>query len=376
MLKDFRIKCFQSHSDTALEFDSGVNVIFGLSQSGKTAILRALSLLITNRPLGARFFSDSVGKKGATELDLTLIEGDRINLKKEISLSKEGKKEVRSSAYSLNDDVDSYKAFGDKIPDQIETKLNLSDLNVQKQFDEPFLICSSPGEVARVFNRVTRLEKVDQWSSELTRQVNTGRSEVKILESQQTETEEELKKYEDVLEIEREVQRAERLETKRNSIEIQIIEIEKLMDEILLKQKDMLLLQDWLSVERLYQGAEKLLEARKSREEEFKALSILANNLSEIKEDKEYYQAIVTAKDLVEEGLQLIKDTREKKEECRQVGQVLSKLEQIYSEISVIKQEKEGFVSEYALILKELGKCPTCFSIIDKQKMEEIIRKI
>ena len=376
MLKGFKIKCFQSHLDTVLEFDPGVNVIFGLSQSGKTAILRALSLLVTNRPLGGRFFPDSAGKRGATELDLILMEGDKIGLRKEISLSKEGKKEVRSSAYSLNDDVEPYRAFGDRVPDQIENKLNLSDLNVQKQFDEPFLICSSPGEVARVFNRVTRLEKVDQWSSELTRQVNTCRSEVKILESQQAETEEGLKKYENVLEIEREVQRAEKLEAKRDSIEAQIISIEKLIEEILSRQENLLQLQDWLSVEGLYREAEGLLKAKKSREEEAEALSILVNNLSELKEDKEYYQSTVTAMGMVEEGLQLIEDTRGRKEEHKQVERLLAKLEQVHSEIGAIKQEKEEFASEYALILKELGRCPTCFSIIDDQKMEEIIRRI
>ena len=58
MIQKLNIQNFQSHKDTKLEFHPGVNVIIGQSDSGKTAIIRALRWLIWNRPGGDDFRSD------------------------------------------------------------------------------------------------------------------------------------------------------------------------------------------------------------------------------------------------------------------------------------------------------------------------------
>ena len=46
---------FQSHKNTSLEFDRGLNVILGNSDSGKTAILRAIKWALYNEPQGDYF---------------------------------------------------------------------------------------------------------------------------------------------------------------------------------------------------------------------------------------------------------------------------------------------------------------------------------
>src|SRR5665647_764854 len=58
MIKSLEIHNVQSHKDTFLEFDPGVNVIIGSSDSGKTAILRAIKKVVFNRPLGDSFISN------------------------------------------------------------------------------------------------------------------------------------------------------------------------------------------------------------------------------------------------------------------------------------------------------------------------------
>ena len=52
MIKNLLLKNFQSHIDSKIEFDSGFNVICGSSDSGKSALLRALMWVIANRPSG------------------------------------------------------------------------------------------------------------------------------------------------------------------------------------------------------------------------------------------------------------------------------------------------------------------------------------
>ena len=57
MLSCLSIENFQSHEHSFLEFSKGINVITGSSDSGKTAILRALYWIIWNRPQGDSFKS-------------------------------------------------------------------------------------------------------------------------------------------------------------------------------------------------------------------------------------------------------------------------------------------------------------------------------
>ena len=376
MLKKFKVNNFQSHKETSLEFVPGVNVIWGVSQHGKTAILRALSLLITNRPLGGRFFSDFAGKKGVTELSLTLEEGISVGLKKNIVVNKEGKKEVKSSAYSLDGQEGDYGAFGDKIPDKIEALLNFSDLNVQKQFDEPFLICSTAGEVAKVFNKATRLEKVDPLGSELTSRVNTNRNEIKILDSQQKQTGNLLKKYENVLVLEREVQRSERLAQKIKEALIEIEEITKKREKLLSKQKELSYIRKKLEIEPMVKEAEIIFAEMNQRQEEISRLNNLIEQFAEIEADKQYYKAIILAEELVEESLELVDLIKEKEKEVQQVGQILGKVTVVSSVIEEINFKMEDLVSGYVTALKELGKCPTCFSIIDEKTINEIVKEI
>ena len=52
MIKEINIKNFQSHDNTNLILDSGVNVIVGSSDSGKSAIIRALRWVTSCVPRG------------------------------------------------------------------------------------------------------------------------------------------------------------------------------------------------------------------------------------------------------------------------------------------------------------------------------------
>lgn len=54
MIKSIELKNIQSHENTRLDFDKGINVIVGSSNNGKSAILRGLYWARYNRPLGCR----------------------------------------------------------------------------------------------------------------------------------------------------------------------------------------------------------------------------------------------------------------------------------------------------------------------------------
>ena len=155
-MKKIKIKGFQSHKSSELNLHPNVNIIVGQSSSGKTAIFRAIEWLNTNRPLGTRFISH-----GETQAEVTIddVRGTKTD---------KGK-----TYYELaNNRFDS----GSNVPDLVTNALNINPINFQDQLSEHFLITSSPGEVARTFNRILNIEKVDEYVSKLSSLCNDSKN--------------------------------------------------------------------------------------------------------------------------------------------------------------------------------------------------------
>lgn len=155
MIKSLSINNIQSHEDTKLEFVDGINVIIGSSNQGKSAILRALYWVRTNRPLGI----DNLASHWAVN--------DKGNLFKPMSVkvindkgSVERRRTKDDNQYIVNGEV--LNVVKTDVPEQVSSLLNLSDTNVQKQLDSPFLLSQTSGEVARYFNQIVNLDVIDK----------------------------------------------------------------------------------------------------------------------------------------------------------------------------------------------------------------------
>jgi DNA repair protein SbcC/Rad50 len=164
MIKQLIIHNFQSHADTVLDLDLGVNLITGQSDSGKTAIIRALKWLATNRPLGDGF--RSWGSKDATSVSVILDDESLLT--------------HRPSKYILtkNLEVSEWNAVGTGVPETVQQTLNISDLSWQSQMDPPFLLSDSPGEVARTLNEVADLDKIDSTLVNINRMARDNRTQL------------------------------------------------------------------------------------------------------------------------------------------------------------------------------------------------------
>jgi len=153
MIQSLKISNFQSHRDTELNFSPGVNTIIGASDCGKTAIKRALYWLIKNRPSGEAFRSTW---GGATSVELFTDDDWNVGRAKD-----EKRNEYTLGNTNGRGGLKLYKAFGTGVPDGIIDVLNIDETNLQAQFDQPFLISNSPGEVASFFNRIAHLDQID-----------------------------------------------------------------------------------------------------------------------------------------------------------------------------------------------------------------------
>ena len=80
MITKIEIKNFQSHKDTMIDFDKGINSICGESDNGKTAIIRAIRWVIENRPLGTDKLNSFWNKDFKEEMSVKLYTENTKNL--------------------------------------------------------------------------------------------------------------------------------------------------------------------------------------------------------------------------------------------------------------------------------------------------------
>jgi len=204
MIKSIRLKNFQSHKETNLTFGPGVNIITGTSDSGKTAIFRALRWVCWNRPSGDAFRSHWGGD---TKVELLLD-----NCHQPITRVKT----KTDNYYQVGDAV--YKAMGTEVPEEVQKLLNINHINLQMQLDRPFLLDLPPGQVAKHFNAIAHLDVIDRAVQNVERWVRETQQEIKHRTQQGERWKEELETYSYLPELEAKLEAVEAVEYHRNEI--------------------------------------------------------------------------------------------------------------------------------------------------------------
>jgi exonuclease SbcC len=162
MFKDLTIKNFQSHKDTYIEFENGVNVLVGSSDQGKSAILRAILWAVNNRPLG----TDDIVSHWARDAKNKIADTMLVEIKTEKGIVTR-KRTADTNEYVLWEPSKVkgeklFEAVNKDVPEDIQKFFRLSDVNIQQQHDSPFLLSQSPSDVAKFFNRIVKLDVIDK----------------------------------------------------------------------------------------------------------------------------------------------------------------------------------------------------------------------
>lgn len=309
MFKLLRIRNHKSHEDTLINFHKGVNVFFGLGQSGKTNIIRALKLVFTNRPRGGEYLSHFAGKKDNVDLNLITDDGHDISLRKQIRIDKHGDYKVLLSEYKLNGE--SFES-GNEVPDEVVRALNISEINIHEQLDQPFLVTSSGGEVARTINRITKLEKVDEWLKKLTQKINAVNRDISSVERRIGDADSDLEAFSDFDETKELVRRYEKIISKKSDLTMEHYHLDLIISSIEGIEEDITNLSRYLEVE------------------------------NDIKDIDELGGSI----DLLYEELELIDDVLELEESVKElessldVEEYITRLEEINNEIVDLEREE------------------------------------
>jgi len=156
---------YQCHAKLDVRLDPGITTIVGDSDSGKSAIIRALQAVALNRLSGEGFV-----RRGQ--------DGYRVRVRVDgVTVARE--RNGSSNAYRAG--KKEFKSFGRDVPPDVSGLMRLSEDNFQGQHDPPFWFGLSAPELARKLNAVVDLELIDSVLSKLASKERSLRAEVVVV---------------------------------------------------------------------------------------------------------------------------------------------------------------------------------------------------
>ena len=330
-----------------LELDPGINAIIGSSNNGKSAILRALYWVKYNRPLGVDNLLShwAVDKKGNQILPMqTTIENENGTVTR--------RRTKDENQYIVNGEE--LNVVKTDVPDEVEKLLRLSDTNIQKQLESPFLLSLSSGQVAQYFNRTVRLDIIDKVLSNAESKRRKINQEINQVEELCEEYKLKKEKYSWLENVDKLLAKYENISEKTDTIKI---EQEQLDSQFENYKKLIEIRQKYESIADISELIEKIEVIEKNIDLKKEELSKLDSDLSNIKSYK-IYPTFEEQLDLIEK-IQGIDDDQVK----RDIGIISQKINSYRQMIYTIK----GCKANIENLQKQLPDiCPLCGGIMSK----------
>ena len=333
MIEKLSIHNFQIHKNFHLHLDPLLTTIIGPTDSGKSAVVRALRWLATNKPRGTNFINHEEHEARVR----LVIDGYKI-------IRKQGNENI----YKLNDEQALY-SFGTTVPDKIEKLLNLGQVNFQYQHDSPFWFMKTAGEVSRELNQIINLDLIDKSLAYLKSLVQTIKSVVTFTKKRLTDIRKRRYDLSWVEESNKEFQEIEKTNSEIKERELTYQQIKEITESIE-KQEDI-----------VKEGKRILVDA--------KELNSLTDKIESINEEE------VKIKEILEELKEQTKLAEKQipKDEARAIEVLAEKLNKISLQkenLGVILKESKALeeficqtnstIAQQNAELKKQKHCPVC----------------
>ena len=225
MITKIEIKNFQSHKNTVLDFDKGVNVICGESDNGKSAVIRAIRWVVENYPQGIDKINSNWNENLKEPLSVKLytdkgcVERIRDKTRNGYNICKTGEQIVKLDA------------IGKGVPKEVTEFLNVSDVNFQFQMDPPYLLSKTPGQASEYLNEIVHLDSIDKIMSIADSDKRQLSSEQKTVEADIKKLENDLKNYEWVDEADKLYARTKKLQDMVHECEGQVLNLNSYIEQ-------------------------------------------------------------------------------------------------------------------------------------------------
>lgn len=332
-IRQLRIENFQSHKETVLNFHPNFNCIVGTGNSGKSALVRALSFILFGQ------WEQSWVRNGASLCRITL-EMDNGT----VVIREKGAKVNRYIAQVPGLAQQIYENFGTHIPEEIEKLLHIFkaqigdkeelNLNLSNQLDNLFLL-SNPGSYkAKVLGKLSKAHYLDYALKEINKDKKRLSGEKTILDKEVLDLSLELVKYEGLdnekKKLEEVGQRIEGLSKAQERVD----KLKALFDKV----------SSWKSQYTVI----------KQRDAELQSITVANTDSLMAKFDS--LKKLKALFDRVKRFSTVYQNTKES--------------------LQTIEQSKGILSAKYTDVLKQNQKCPTCFGAIDDHTCEKILESL
>ena len=354
MIESLHLVNFETHQDSLIKFTPGINVIKGSTDQGKSTIRRALTYVAFSRPVQGR--ANDKSKDSYVTICCTGIPP----ITRGRSGGKKGKNYYKIGSKEISGGNDPLKAFKRTVPEEISRMLDLSEVNIQEQFKEYYLLQSTAGQAAKTIHGLLGMDMVDKTA----RVANSAiTAQAALLKSRKTQIENikaDIKKYDYV----------ESLEAKFNELEAAIQEYEELEAKIynlttLIERCK--ILQERIEAAKIprmvEEGAKALIiEIQELGKQEAKfnklhqAIKAVDEIINKQKELKKWLQIEKEVSELQKEIIEF--QTQEVK--SRRLVELITQLQENQGQITNMQEVLRYNTNELAALKKKLKICPVC----------------
>ena len=347
MIQEVTIENFQSHKFTHLEFDKGVNVLVGDTDSGKSALIRSLEFAIWNKLSGKSLVSHWGG-----ELKVSLKVDDNIIIRKK----------DKKDTYTLNDTE--FAAIGNKVPDEISSILNMDEINLQSQIDSFFLLNETSGYVASYLNQIANLGQIDSTTKAIKSELNETKRNIEHDATSLQEKEKELLAYSFLDELKVDLYEVEELQSSWSDLDRDCFKIKSSLNSFKKVKLRLSKIEPLLSLKSEIDETVILIQDSKNFEEELRILNLRIETLKSVESSIEQVNKLSGLNPLIDSVYKL-------KDEERILSTKLDTLTKLIDKLSTIEENIEkttSYATEqhnlYHSEIKKLDKCFFCGSKI------------
>lgn len=220
MIESVELENIQSHKKTIIHFKLGLNTIKGPSHKGKSVITKAIKANITNTiPLDLlRSWSASDKDPISCKVNFDDCSVERRKEKKNQYIITEGDEELILEAMKRSE-----------VPEEVLMETDMSEINIQSQFDGFFMLQDAPGDVAKEFNKAAGLEIIDETVSKVNSIVSEAKKESKLCKRLLKENAEKIKTLDYLKAAGKQIAKVDKLTERKIYLENRILEINNLV---------------------------------------------------------------------------------------------------------------------------------------------------
>lgn len=380
-INSITITNFQSHENTRLDFEKGLNVITGPSDQGKSAVIRAIKWVLYNEPRGTEFIRH--GTSGA-KVSIELSNGYTVI--RERSKSKNRYTVLKPDGSEIN-----LQGFGNEVPEEVIKAHRIpkvlldndknSSLNIADQLEGPFLLSESGAVRAKAIGRLTGLHIIDRAIRGCIIDLRRENQNLDRLKKELEEIDKELKEYEDLESIAQRIRSSEHLIKRLEELVCRNSRLDTFKQKIGLLENEYSKVSSILSMTGGVQECGAIIRQLENIIDKNHRVAILAEKLNLLENEIAGTSDFLLKTGGIADGVDILTQINSKVERLKKLKYLKVMYEGIKSGIEddyrYLEQNEhiiDNLIQQYAALLKDAGRCPLCNSKISDKRLEDIIK--